>query len=139
VGGFPVVLTHEDTFAAARLIAAGHKIAYVAEAIVRHSHRYTLRQEFCRFADTGFARTLYRLDRLFNQRDEGRGRLYAHALLASAYGESFRLLPYALAQLFVRYSGYRLGSFAVRLPSSVMRSISSQDYYWASVHHLGNS
>ncbi|MDG0208789.1 site-specific integrase, partial [Salmonella enterica subsp. enterica] len=35
----------EDMFMAARMIQAGYKIAYCAEASVRHSHNYTPKQE----------------------------------------------------------------------------------------------
>jgi rhamnosyltransferase len=38
----------EDTCAAAQLLLAGYKIAYVAEAMVYHSHNYTLLEEFRR-------------------------------------------------------------------------------------------
>jgi rhamnosyltransferase len=59
VGGFSNVLLGEDTLAASKMLARGHKIAYCAEAIVRHSHSYTLKQEFQRAFDTGIARKLY--------------------------------------------------------------------------------
>lgn len=41
-------------FMAARMIQAGYKIAYCAEASVRHSHNYTPKQEFQRYFDTGY-------------------------------------------------------------------------------------
>lgn len=49
VGGFPSpVKTNEDMLIAARLLNAGYKVAYQANATVIHSHNMTLRQQFCR-------------------------------------------------------------------------------------------
>ena len=56
VGGFPEVLIGEDTVVVAKMLRRGHKIAYVAEAVVHHSHDYTLWKEFQRHFDTGLAR-----------------------------------------------------------------------------------
>jgi rhamnosyltransferase len=54
IGGFAGdVIFGEDTIAAAMLLMAGCKLAYVAEARVYHSHSYTPRQEFKRYFDIG--------------------------------------------------------------------------------------
>jgi rhamnosyltransferase len=135
IGGFPTVLTNEDTFAAAQLVARGYKIAYTAEAVVKHSHRYTLVQEFKRYVDTGFARAAYRGTHFMAQGDESRGRQFSRAFLARLSRESPWLLPYALAQLAVKYFGYKIGRTAVHLPDGVVKRLSAQDFYWTSVHY----
>jgi rhamnosyltransferase len=134
IGGFPTVLTNEDTFAAARLLSKGHRVAYVAESVVRHSHRYSLLQEFQRYVDTGYARELFGAKEMLDQRDEGHGKKFAGALLARLRRERPTLLPYAMAQLLLKYIGYRLGRVAVHLPVDFMRRLSTQDYYWNSIH-----
>lgn len=49
VGGFPSpVKTNEDMLIAARLLHAGYKVAYQAEATVIHSHNLTLKQQYRR-------------------------------------------------------------------------------------------
>ena len=49
VGGFETdVLTNEDMFIAARLLHAGWKIVYEANATVTHSHNFTFRQQYRR-------------------------------------------------------------------------------------------
>ena len=54
VGGFQSELEFgEDTVAAARLILAGWKIAYVAEAQVFHSHELSWKEEFRRYQKVG--------------------------------------------------------------------------------------
>lgn len=45
-GGFAPVNTNEDMLMAARLIAAGYKIAYMPSAMVYHSHNLSPRQQF---------------------------------------------------------------------------------------------
>jgi len=61
VGGFEhPVLTNEDMLIAAKFLRAGYRIAYCAEAIVEHSHRYTFRQEFKRNYKIGFVMRQYR-------------------------------------------------------------------------------
>jgi len=135
IGGFPTVLTNEDTFAAARLISRGYKIAYVAEAVVRHSHRYSLAQEFMRHVDTGFARAEYGDEALLNQRDEKRGRAYAGRMVRELSLNQPHLLPYAVAQLLAKYLGYKLGRLAINFPDGIMKRLSAQDFYWTSVHY----
>jgi rhamnosyltransferase len=54
VEGFDApVLTNEDMLIAARLIDAGYKIAYSAEAKVIHSHHFTLKQQWRRNYNIG--------------------------------------------------------------------------------------
>ena len=54
VGGFPKhVIMGEDMWVAAKMLMAGFKVAYAAEALVYHSHNYGLREEFQRYFDTG--------------------------------------------------------------------------------------
>ena len=53
-GGFPSSLPlGEDTYTAAQLLKAGHRISYQAAASVYHSHNYNGRQDFQRMFDTG--------------------------------------------------------------------------------------
>lgn len=54
VGGFPDdVIMNEDMVLCAKLLAAGDRVAYCAEAVVRHSHNYSLAQQFRRYFDIG--------------------------------------------------------------------------------------
>ncbi len=45
-GGFPRVETNEDMLMAAKLMDAGYKVAYAADARVYHSHNLALREQF---------------------------------------------------------------------------------------------
>lgn len=54
VGGFPQkVVVCEDMYVAAKLLLAGYKIAYAAEARVYHSHEYGWKENFWRYYLTG--------------------------------------------------------------------------------------
>ncbi len=132
IGGFRSVLTGEDTLAVSLLLQRGHKIAYVAEAEVKHSHEYTLMQEFKRYFDTGYYRKLnYELFR-FQGNDEGRGREYLRALLKHLARVSPHLIPYAILQTAAKWAGYKLGRMSVNAPVWFLKRLSNQDFYWTS-------
>lgn len=54
VGGFSKhLILGEDTHLAARLLQKGYAVRYEAQAVVYHSHNYSLTREFASFFDTG--------------------------------------------------------------------------------------
>ncbi len=54
LGGFPEnTILAEDMYLAAKIIQAGYKVAYCADAAVLHSHNYTPWDEFRRYFDIG--------------------------------------------------------------------------------------
>ena len=54
VGGFPNhVILSEDMYVAAKMLLAGWKVAYEGQACCRHSHNYSLKEEFRRYFDIG--------------------------------------------------------------------------------------
>ena len=81
IGGFKSTLTNEDYFACAGFLLNGYKIAYVPEAIVIHSHKYTLLNEFQRMFDTGYVRGERRWVQDTVGHAEKRGGEYFKALL----------------------------------------------------------
>ncbi|SCA63962.1 O antigen biosynthesis rhamnosyltransferase RfbN [Chlamydiales bacterium SCGC AG-110-P3] len=132
VGGFPSVLLGEDTCAVAKLLRAGYRIAYVAEARVRHSHRYSLKQEFQRYFDTGLARHEYRDLIDIGSSDERRGADFVRAFVRRILQERPLLLPYAALHTAAKWIGYRLGAAATRAPTRIKEMLSSQKFYWSS-------
>lgn len=135
VGGFPSVLLGEDFYVVAKLLRAGHRIAYVAEAVVRHSHHYSLRQEFSRYFDMGLARKQAEALIEAGGRDEKRGARYVGALLACLARKRPWLIPYAFVQSAVKWLGYASGRRACHAPLFLKRSLSGQDFYWDSVDY----
>jgi len=136
IGGFQSVLLGEDTVAVANLLWKGHKIAYVAEASVKHSHRYTLWEEFRRSFDTGLARKGYHDLIAVGGKDTKRGAAYVKEMAQQLAKNHPHLLPYAFAQSFVKWSGYHIGRISFRAPRWFKKSLSSQDFYWTSNAYL---
>ncbi len=130
IGGFEHVLIGEDTVAVARLLKQGHKIAYVAEAVVHHSHSYTLKQEFQRHFDTGLARISYR--HLFDSsyKDMQRGKVYLKELFCTLSKKSPYLIPYACFHVIAKWTGYQVGSMSKNAPLWLKKTLSSQDFFW---------
>lgn len=137
IGGFQPILTAEDTIAAAKLIYAGYRIAYVADAVVKHSHKYSLKQEFRRYFDTGLVRREHR-DLLFRQAsDEARGASFFKAMIATLARTKPHLIPYAVLATAAKFAGYKAGYHGRAAPRWLQARLSSQDYYWRSVHAPG--
>jgi GT2 family glycosyltransferase len=134
VGGFQPVLTGEDSYAVAKLQMAGHRIAYVADAVVKHSHRYTLMQEFRRYFDTGLCRHEHRALLADVVGGDGkRGQRFAKEFFVYLARRAPYKLPYGLFQTAMKWAGYKLGALSVNAPLEWKRLFSSQDYYWASL------
>lgn len=53
IGGFPHINICEDMYVAGKLLLAGKRIAYVAEATARHSHEPKLKDMWCRYREMG--------------------------------------------------------------------------------------
>ena len=135
VGGFPPVLMHEDQLAASAIMQRGHRIAYVADAIVKHSHTYTLYQEFQRYFDAGYARASYRDQFSVAGADAGHGRAFAKALFTTILRERPWLLPYAVINTATKWLGYKIGAASRNAPDWLKRRCSGQDYYWTSTFY----
>lgn len=134
IGGFQPTLTAEDAIAAAKLIYAGYKIAYTADALVKHSHRYSLRQEFQRYFDIGYMRR-ENCDLFFRSgRDEARGASFLRAMLADLTRSRPYLIPYALLATATKYAGYKVGGHSRSAPTWLNARLSGQDYYWKSIY-----
>jgi rhamnosyltransferase len=117
VGGFPLPVNFgEDTVVAARLVLAGWKIAYVAEAQVFHSHRHTLRQEFERYKCVGALHAEHAwMMREFGGAS-GEGMRYLRSKVSFLARTAPHLIPSAFVRTACKYLGYRIG--LKRLPSS---------------------
>ncbi len=101
----------EDTCAAAKILLKGYKIAYVAEAMVLHSHNYTIRQDFRRYFDMGmFHRKESWLLKEFG-RAEGEGVKYIKSEFRFLLDRKrFDLFPEFALRIIMKYLGYKLGT-----------------------------
>lgn len=132
VGGFPAdTIFGEDTITAARLLLAGYKIAYVAEAAVYHSHAHTWMQEFNRYFDIG---VLHERERWLLEtfgRASGEGGRFVASELHCLLRENKLKIPDAILRTALKYFGYRLGRMENKLPVATKRRLSMNSRYWS--------
>ena len=115
----------EDMHVCARMLMKGYKLRYVAEAVVFHSHNYTVAQEFKRYFDLGvfFEKERWLLDEF--GRPEGEGIRFVRSELSYLTSRGLlHLLPISLMRAAAKLIGYRLGHFHRQLPRAVVRCVS---------------
>ena len=132
VGGFPSdVILGEDTCVAARMLQAGWKIAYCAEATCYHSHNYTPLKEFQRYFDIGVfhAREAWYLRVLGGA--EGEGKRFVQSELRYLCQHAPTLIPAALLRSGLKLLGYRLGRLEYYLPRGIKLALSMNRGFWS--------
>lgn len=132
VGGFPThTIMNEDMLIAARLLRSGHAVAYVADAVVEHSHTYTPIQTLRRYFDIGV--TLRQAhDELGVAGLTGAGRHYVIGLVRSLWRERrMGWLAPALVESSAKAIGLALGRRHHRLPTSWKRRLGMHTAYWS--------
>jgi rhamnosyltransferase len=132
VGGFPTnVIFGEDTVIAARLLTAGHRIAYVPKACVFHSHAYNWRQEFRRYFDIGVlhGREHWLLEQFGAA--TGEGKRFIQSELRYLLHHDPLLIPSALIRSAMKISGYRLGRMEKKLSPGIKMQLSMHRNFWA--------
>lgn len=131
VGGFPSnIIFGEDTYVAARMLLAGWKVAYTADATCYHSHDYTIMEEFRRYFDIGVfhSQEKWFIDLLGKAEDEGTKFVLSEQkyLLKKAPW----LIPSAILRTVVKLMGYRLGQLEYQLPRQMVKKCSMNKGYW---------
>lgn len=131
VGGFPRrTLFGEDMYVAAKLLLAGHRIAYVADATVRHSHRYTFAAELRRYFDVGafHARNPWIMERFGKAGREGRA--YVRSEMRYALEHAPAAIPGLLLRDAIKLLGMHLGRREALLPRRLKRRLSMNPRFW---------
>lgn len=130
-GGFPShLILGEDTCVAVKMLLAGWKVRYAADARVRHSHDYTIVQEAQRYFDFGVLHSqLPELMRHFGAA-EGEGLRYVASELRYLARSAPWLCPAAPLRHAAKYAGYRLGRIFARLPRGLCRRLSMTKVFW---------
>ena len=128
VGWFKAgLLMGEDMQACAKMLVNGFHIAYVADAVVYHSHNYSMQQEFKRYFDLGafFNKEQWILERYGSARAEGLR--FVRSEVAFLRNNGFtRFVPVSLLRIAAKWGGYQLGHLYPYLPNWIVR--------WASMH-----
>lgn len=121
VGGFSTDVSFgEDTLAVARLHRAGWKTAYVAEALVEHSHAYSIKAEFRRYLEIGILheRERWLLEEFGAADSEGWRFVVSELRYLSTYAPHH--IPSAMLRTLAKYIAYRRGRLkgSARPPAS---------------------
>jgi len=132
VGGFsPDVIFGEDTLAVARMHRAGWKTAYAADAMVRHSHAYSIAEEFRRYFDIGVlhARESWLVDHFGSA--SGEGRRFVVSELKHLLANQPLLVPSAVARTFAKYVGYKIGRRERGIAPRLKYHLGLNRQYWS--------
>ena len=131
VGGFPVgTIMNEDTYVAGKMVTAGWKIAYCADAQVRHSHDYGFLDEFKRYFDIGVfhAHTAWLQETFGGASGEGLRFVLSEMRYLIQYAPW--LIPSAMLRTGLKWLGYKLGTLHKEMPDNLNRSFSLHKAYW---------
>ena len=132
VGGFPArIISGEDMIVGAKLLMAGWRIAYCAEAMVYHSHRYNCWQEFQRYFDTGVMHSNEKhiIEPFGKVSGEGWRYVCSELSFVGKQGK-WRSGPGVVFRNMLKYAGYRLGRCEQRLPLRLKMYFSMNRGYW---------
>lgn len=131
LGGFPEnTILAEDMYLTAKMIKAGYKVAYCAEASVKHSHNYTPWQEFQRYFDIGVFHASEPWIRKEFGSAEGEGIRFIRSEVVFLYKKAPLWIPRALITSACKLFGYKLGQRYRKLPWSWCRRLSMYKSYW---------
>lgn len=112
-GMFPEgIRANEDMLTAAKLILSGYKVAYVPEAMVIHSHNYSLLKQFRRYYNIGSS---FKNNRwiLKYTRSEGEGIRFVKEQARFVLKQRHCFwIPYIFLESLTKFMGYRIGLIA---------------------------
>lgn len=132
-GGFPAhLILGEDTYVAVKMLLAGWKVRYCADARVHHSHAYSILQEAQRYFDFGVLHSQLP-DLLCNfGAAEGEGAKFVASELRYMAANAPGLLPLVLMRNSAKYASYRIGRIHRRVPRGLCRRLSMTKGFWDS-------
>ncbi len=120
----------EDMVYAGHAVIAGYRIAYAAEAQVRHSHNYTCMQQFHRNFDLGVSQAEH--PEVFNAvSSENEGiRLVRSTIRHLEKKKKWLQIPYLIVSSGYKLIGYQLGKHYRSLPKGMVKWCSASKSYW---------
>jgi len=131
VGGFPEdVIFGEDTVTVAHLLQHGWKVSYVADAAVRHSHVYSMSQEFRRYFDIGVLHSREAATFAPFGKASGEGKKFVKSETAFVSRRAPHLLLSAWLRTALKLFGYRLGRREQSMPLALKRRLSMSTSFW---------
>lgn len=131
LGGFvEKTIFNEDMIMAAAMLRLEYRVAYVAEAKVLHSHKYTYRQQFTRNFDLGVSHKQYK-EVFHGIKSESEGiKLIKNTMKYLCEKKKYYLLPDLIISSGFKYLGYQLGIRYDILPMPLVKKCSMNKAYW---------
>jgi len=106
------VRLNEDMLITAKFILNGYKVAYVPEAMVIHSHNYSLLKQFRRYYNIGASIKKNKWILGYAQA-EGEGiKFVREQILFVMRQQKYLWIPYILLEAATKFAGYRIGLIA---------------------------
>ncbi|MEH0835114.1 glycosyltransferase family 2 protein [Pectobacterium cacticida] len=133
LGGFPSnTILCEDMYFTAKSVLAGYKVAYVSDAVVKHSHNYGPLDEFKRYFDIG----VFHADEPWIRESfggaGGEGKKFIFSELRFLLAKNVLYIPLAFLNNFMKILGYKLGQYYKRIPRFLVKKFSMHKRYWRS-------
>lgn len=131
LGGFvEKTIFNEDMILAHKILQAGYRIAYAADAKVIHSHKYSYFQQFTRNFDLGVSHRQYaEIFKSVSSESEGR-KLVKQTLRFLIDKKKYLLIPDLILSSGFKYLGYLLGEHYDNLPKRFVIFCSMNKGYW---------
>ena len=133
VNGFPKhVIFAEDMYATAKMLIAGWKVVYQGDACCRHSHNYSLAEEFCRYFDMGVFHAREPWIRETFGGAGGEGLSYVKSELRYLGMSRLHLWPAAIFRNACKLLAYKLGQKESKLSIRHKKKLGMYKRYWDS-------
>ncbi|PHS35769.1 MAG: glycosyl transferase [Sulfurovum sp.] len=125
------LILSEDMYAAAKILRAGGKVCYVADAKVYHSHDYTVVQEFKRYFDIGVFHSLKpELQKEFGSAAGEGKRFVKEELKYLIEIKSIHLIPLSFIRNGAKLLAYKLGKNHKSIPKKFCPHLSMHKSWW---------
>ena len=100
--------TNEDMYIAYKLITNGYKIKYCADSEVVHSHKFTLKQQYKRYYDTG---KFFKQNEYLNEYkvNKSGGKLAVYVLKRALQEKNWKVLLNFAPNMMTRFIGMKVG------------------------------
>ena len=120
----------EDYITASNLLFSGCKIRYEAMATVKHSHDYTISEEFKRYFDIGvfheeYKNIIYKLGK-----PEKSGSSFIKSELQYLFKNDIKMIPISILRTISKYLGYKFGYNHRYLNKRILINFSMHSYYF---------
>ena len=131
IGGFPInTILSEDMYVTAKMLVNKWSVAYCSDAIVYHSHDYTIWQEFKRYFDIGVFHSRESWIRDIFGKAEGEGKKYIISEIKYLIEKNIMLIFPMIIRDTMKFLGFRLGMKERFISKYIKRKISMTKNFW---------